>query len=55
MEEVNLNGLFFNIVVIVNENGNVFGMMFYLERVSDCFLGSEDGLKLFRSMVMFLE
>lgn len=50
-EEANPNGSLLNIAAIANENGNVLGTMPHPERASDRFLGSEDGLKLFRSMV----
>ncbi|MCM3758251.1 phosphoribosylformylglycinamidine synthase subunit PurQ [Sporosarcina aquimarina] len=47
----NPNGSLENIAGIVNENGNVLGMMPHPERAVDCLLGSEDGLKLFQSIV----
>ncbi|ALV63963.1 Phosphoribosylformylglycinamidine synthase, glutamine amidotransferase subunit [Thermococcus sp. 2319x1] len=50
-EEANPNGSLLNIAGISNEKGNVLGMMPHPERASDRFLGSEDGLRLFRSMV----
>ncbi len=50
-EEANPNGSLLNIAAIANEKGNVLGTMPHPERASDRFLGSEDGLKLFRSMV----
>ncbi|KUH34039.1 phosphoribosylformylglycinamidine synthase [Thermococcus celericrescens] len=50
-EEANPNGSVLNIAAIVNERGNVLGTMPHPERASDRFLGSEDGLRLFRSMV----
>ncbi|WP_188201436.1 phosphoribosylformylglycinamidine synthase I [Thermococcus camini] len=50
-EEANPNGSLANIAAITNERGNVLGTMPHPERASDRFLGSEDGLKLFRSMV----
>lgn len=52
-EEANPNGSVFNIAGIANERGNVLGIMPHPERASDRFLGSEDGLRLFRSMVEF--
>lgn len=47
----NPNGSIENIAGIVNENGNVLGMMPHPERAVDRLLGSEDGLKLFQSIV----
>lgn len=47
----NPNGSLENIAGIVNENGNVLGMMPHPERAVDRLLGSEDGLKLFQSIV----
>lgn len=47
----NPNGSLENIAGIVNENGNVLGMMPHPERAVDSLLGSEDGLKLFQSIV----
>ncbi len=49
--EANPNGSQRNIAGIVNEGGNVMGMMPHPERASDPRLGSTDGLFLFRSMV----
>ncbi|WP_246942883.1 phosphoribosylformylglycinamidine synthase subunit PurQ [Bacillus pinisoli] len=46
-----LNGSLSNIAGIVNETGNVLGMMPHPERAVDSLLGSEDGLKLFRSIL----
>ena len=50
-EDANPNGSLLNIAGISNENGNVLGMMPHPERASDRWLGGEDGLRLFRSMV----
>ncbi len=50
-EEANPNGSVFNIAAVANEGGNVLGTMPHPERASDRFLGSEDGLRLFKSMV----
>ena len=47
----NPNGSVRNIAGIVNEGGNVLGMMPHPERAADARLGSTDGLHLFRSMV----
>lgn len=47
----NPNGSLENIAGIVNEKGNVLGMMPHPERAVDELLGSADGLKLFQSIV----
>ena len=52
-EEANPNGSLLNIAGISNEKGNVLGMMPHPERASDKWLGSEDGLKVFKSMVEY--
>lgn len=47
----NLNGSLENIAGIINERGNVLGMMPHPERAVDELLGGADGLKLFQSIV----
>lgn len=47
----NPNGSIDNIAGITNEKGNVLGMMPHPERAVDQLLGSNDGLKLFKSIV----
>jgi phosphoribosylformylglycinamidine synthase len=47
----NPNGSLENIAGIVNEKGNVLGMMPHPERAVDELLGGADGLKLFQSIV----
>lgn len=47
----NPNGSLEDIAGIVNEKGNVLGMMPHPERAVDAMLGSADGLKLFQSIV----
>ena len=47
----NPNGSLENIAGIINEQGNVLGMMPHPERAVDALLGSNDGLKLFKSIV----
>ncbi|NLY78617.1 MAG: phosphoribosylformylglycinamidine synthase subunit PurQ [Lysinibacillus sp.] len=47
----NPNGSVENIAGIINKKGNVLGMMPHPERAVDALLGSEDGLKLFKSIV----
>lgn len=49
--ENNPNGSLANIAGIVNEKGNVLGMMPHPERVVDDLLGGADGLKMFQSIV----
>lgn len=47
----NPNGSINNIAGITNKQGNVLGMMPHPERAVDQLLGSEDGLKLFQSIL----
>ncbi|WP_145341012.1 phosphoribosylformylglycinamidine synthase subunit PurQ [Staphylococcus condimenti] len=47
----NPNGSYDDIAGIVNERGNVCGMMPHPERALESILGTEDGVKLFESMV----
>ena len=49
--EDNLNGSMNNIAGIVNQQGNVLGMMPHPERASDKAIGSTDGLALFRGLL----
>ena len=49
----NPNGSLHDIAGIVNEQGNVLGMMPHPERAVDKLLGSDDGLKLFQSIVRY--
>ena len=50
-EGINPNGSQRNIAGIVNEKGNVLGMMPHPERCAESALGNEDGLVLFRSLL----
>ncbi|HXA41804.1 MAG TPA: phosphoribosylformylglycinamidine synthase subunit PurQ [Candidatus Solibacter sp.] len=50
-DEANPNGSLNNIAGIINEAGNVLGMMPHPERASESLLGSEDGLAIFRSII----
>ena len=50
-EGANPNGSLNNIAGIVNEAGNVLGMMPHPERAAEKMLGSADGLHIFRSIV----
>ncbi|MCK4652297.1 MAG: phosphoribosylformylglycinamidine synthase I [Methanosarcinales archaeon] len=49
----NPNGSVENIAGIVNESGNVLGMMPHPERASEPILGSADGRKVFESMIEY--
>ncbi len=49
--EFNPNGSKLNIAGIINENGNVLGMMPHPERCSDNLLGNSDGLGIFSSIL----
>src|SRR4029077_1225559 len=49
--EANPNGSIENIAGICNRAGNVFGLMPHPDRASDARLGSDDGAKIFRSMM----
>jgi len=49
--ENNPNGSLANIAGIINEQGNVLGMMPHPERAVDELLGGADGLKLFKAIV----
>lgn len=52
-EQFNPNGSKLNIAGIVNENGNVLGMMPHPERASDPVLGKEDGAQIFKALEGF--
>jgi phosphoribosylformylglycinamidine synthase len=54
-DEYNPNGSKLNIAGIMNGKKNVLGMMPHPERASEKLLGSEDGKKLFISIVNFLK
>jgi phosphoribosylformylglycinamidine synthase len=47
----NPNGSLHNIGGIINERGNVLGMMPHPERASEALMGSEDGLFIWRSIL----
>ncbi|MEA1944168.1 MAG: phosphoribosylformylglycinamidine synthase I [Euryarchaeota archaeon] len=53
--DANPNGSVENIAGIVSEKGNVLGMMPHPERASESVLGSDDGLRVFESMVGYAE
>ncbi|MHA2620310.1 MAG: phosphoribosylformylglycinamidine synthase subunit PurQ [bacterium JZ-2024 1] len=50
----NPNGSFNNITGIIDETGHALGMMPHPERASERLLGSEDGLRVFTSMLTYL-
>ena len=50
-EESNPNGSIENIAGIINEKGNILGMMPHPERVCENILGGEDGKRLFESVM----
>ena len=47
----NPNGAVDNIAGIVNERGNILGMMPHPERAAESLVGSTDGLKIFHSLI----
>lgn len=53
-EDANPNGSIYNIAGIINEDGNVFGLMPHPERCSDPVLGCVDGAKIFDSLIYSL-
>ncbi len=54
-DESNPNGSINHIAGIINETGNVLGMMPHPERCSDKILGNDDGLKVFDSIMASVE
>ncbi len=52
--QANPNGSLDNIAGIINEGGNVLGMMPHPDRSSEAMLGSADGLGIFQSMASVL-
>ncbi len=53
--ESNPNGSAENITGVLSEAGNVLAMMPHPERASEPVLGSEDGVKIFNSMIAYIE
>ncbi|MCS7276543.1 MAG: phosphoribosylformylglycinamidine synthase subunit PurQ [Dehalococcoidia bacterium] len=51
--EANPNGSLGNIAGILNEEGNVLGMMPHPERACEALLGGEDGLAIWRSLLLW--
>lgn len=54
-EVSNPNGSRFGIAGIINEHGNVFGMMPHPERASEEILGGNNGRRIWESIILFLE
>jgi phosphoribosylformylglycinamidine synthase subunit PurQ / glutaminase len=54
-DEGNANGSMRNIAGIINERGNVLGLMPHPERSVERLLGSDDGLRLFQSMLAYVD
>lgn len=54
-EEANPNGSAENITGVLGKGGNFLAMMPHPERASEGVLGSEDGLKIFLSMIRYIE
>ena len=52
--DANPNGSQENIAGIINAERNVIGLMPHPERASETILGSEDGIKMFHSMVEYI-
>ncbi|MEA5469366.1 phosphoribosylformylglycinamidine synthase subunit PurQ [Spirulina sp. 06S082] len=50
-KEYNPNGSLHNIAGIMNEKGNILGMMPHPERASDTVLGATDGIHLFKGLL----
>lgn len=53
--ESNPNGSAENIAGILSDRRNVLAMMPHPERASESVLGSEDGIKIFKSMIAYIE
>jgi len=49
--ETNPNGALNNIAGIINEQGNILGMMPHPERCAEAILGGEDGERIFSSLL----
>jgi phosphoribosylformylglycinamidine synthase subunit PurQ / glutaminase len=54
-DEGNANGSMRNIAGIINDRGNVLGLMPHPERSVERLLGSDDGLRLFQSMLAYVD
>jgi len=53
--ESNPNGAMGHITGVLNDAGNVLAMMPHPERASEKILGSDDGKKVFLSMIAYIE
>jgi phosphoribosylformylglycinamidine synthase len=53
-DAANPNGSLENIAGIVNASRNILGLMPHPERASESILGSDDGLKIFKSMADYI-
>jgi phosphoribosylformylglycinamidine synthase len=53
--DANPNGSLNNIAAVANEGGNVVGLMPHPERATDTAIGGDDGLKMLRSVLSFLQ
>jgi phosphoribosylformylglycinamidine synthase len=53
--EADVNGSMGNIAGIINERGNVLGLMPHPERASEALLGSEDGRVIFESLIASMD
>ncbi len=53
-EDANPNGSINNIAGVMNEKGNVFGLMPHPERASESILGTEDGKYILESIINYL-
>ncbi|HCO98535.1 MAG TPA: phosphoribosylformylglycinamidine synthase I, partial [Pseudothermotoga sp.] len=52
-EDSNPNGSCFNIAGVINEKGNVLGLMPHPERCCEEILGNTDGRKIFESLLSY--
>ena len=53
-DAANPNGSLENIAGIVNTSRNILGLMPHPERASELILGSDDGLRVFESMMNYI-
>ncbi|MBP6059296.1 MAG: phosphoribosylformylglycinamidine synthase subunit PurQ [Candidatus Saccharicenans sp.] len=54
-EEANVNGSLHHIAGLINEQGNVLGLMPHPERASEKIVGSDDGRVIFQSIIDYWE
>ncbi|MDD4569922.1 MAG: phosphoribosylformylglycinamidine synthase subunit PurQ, partial [Tepidanaerobacteraceae bacterium] len=55
VEGANPVGSLQNIAGIVNQEGNIFGLMPHPERYTEEILGNTDGIRLFKSILQYVE